>query len=336
MTVQPDSPLDQLIYRGTGEPHRGIEQLPPPPPWRRFDGMAPSVRQEKTEARLSQTNRALAYRPSPEAVEMVNAALLLRRPLLVTGSPGTGKSSLAFSVAHELGLGPVLLWPISRSSTLHQGLYHYDAIGKLDVTSLSATRMDAPAPDIGTFVRIGPLGTALLPSVEPRVLLIDELDKCDIDLPGDLLHVFEQGGFDIPELARVSAEQPDIRVLTADGGSAVVSRGVITCSAFPMVVITSSGEREFPPRFLRHCLRLELSPPTRDELAAIVTAHLGQDLADRSKDLIERVIARGDVSLAVDQLLNAIYLASSWTGTTVSGERLVETLLRRTETDDWA
>jgi MoxR-like ATPase len=335
MTDQPDSALGQLIYRGTGVPHRGIELLPPPPPWRVFHGEAPSAQRERIDARLGGTNRAAAYQPNREAVEMVNAALLLRRPLLVSGSPGTGKSGLAFSVAHELELGPVLWWPISRSSTLAEGLYRYDAIGRLEVSNLSAPD-GFPMRDIGTFIRLGPLGTALLPSAEPRVLLIDDLDECDIDLPGGLLHVFDQGGFEIPELVRVAVEQPAISVVTSDGGSAAVTGGVITCSAFPMVVITSSGERQFPPQFLRHCLRLHLNPPTQHELAAIVTAHLGQDLADRSKDLIERLVQRGDASPAVDQLLNAIYLASSWTGTTVSGERLVETLLRRAETDDWA
>ena len=176
-----------------------------------------------------------SYRPDEDVREAVNAALYLRRPLLVTGKPGTGKSTLAYSVAYELRLGPVLYWPISSRSTLLEGLYTYDAIGRLQEAGLrqamaAAGEVPYLPPDVGRYVRLGPLGTALLPWRRPRVLLIDELDKSDIDLPNDLLNVFEEGRYEIPELARIVEDQPVVEVVTADA-PARLPCGTGLCSA---------------------------------------------------------------------------------------------------------
>ncbi|MFD0901109.1 AAA family ATPase [Actinomadura sediminis] len=306
-----ERPGDWLIYRGEGTPHDGLRALPEPPPWRRFDrgrsapGLGPGA-----------LERAVSYRPDPNVITMVNVALHLRRPLLVTGKPGTGKSTLAFNVAHELGLGPVLYWPITSRATLEHGLYRYDAIGRLHETSLrqaTASGAAAQAPDIGRYIRLGPLGTALLPRERPRVLLIDELDKSDIDLPNDLLNVFEEGGFTVPELERLPEEDEVVHVLPAKGNDRVpVTRGKVQCSAFPLVVITSNGEREFPPAFLRRCVRLVIEPPDAQRLAEIVEAHFGPEARQASTDLINDFLSRrehGD--LATDQLLNAVYLCTS-------------------------
>jgi MoxR-like ATPase len=237
---------------------------------------------------------------------MINAALLLRRPLLVTGAPGTGKSTLAYRVARELGLGRVLQWRITSHTTLKSGLYDYDAIGRVQAIAAK----DA-AHGIGDFIRLGPLGTALLSYQLPRVLLIDELDKSDIDLPNNLLHVFEDGEFDIPELVRLRERDSEVTVFADDPDqTAVVVDGRVRCRAFPFVVITSNGEREFPPAFLRRCLRVEMRPLREDQLAAIVAAHFGGN--GQHRDLVRAFVERTrDTDVAADQLLNAVYLRSS-------------------------
>lgn len=293
------------VYKGTGEPHDGVDSLPAPPPWRVFD---------KTEAVRGQT-----YQATPDEVEIVNAALYLRRPLLITGKPGVGKSSLAYAVAHELKLGYVLRWPITTRSTLAEGLYSYDAIGRLqeaNVQKLSGHN-DVNTPDIGRYIRLGPLGTAMLPSHRPRVLLVDEIDKSDIDLPNDLLHIFEEGEFIIPELARLPEEVRTVSVMNWDNERTIVEHGRVHCQSFPLVIFTSNGERDFPPAFLRRCLRMTIAPPNKDQLLKIVTAHMEQyldtTLLAQIQDLIAEFLTRRDekkAQLATDQLLNAIFLAT--------------------------
>ncbi|MGW5412844.1 AAA family ATPase [Actinomadura geliboluensis] len=294
---------DWLLYTGSRRTHDGIDRLPGPPPWRTFDG-EPVL--DTPSGGSGNEHQATTYRPSDDAVQQVNAALYLRRPLLVTGPPGTGKSTLAYAVAHELGLGPVLHWPITSRTTLREGLYQYDPLTRL----YAAGRDDMPADDdIGRFIRLGPLGTALLPYRRPRVLLVDEIDKSDIDLPNDLLTIFEKGEYELPELTRRA--DPSAEVMTADGPGArvTVTGGTVRCNAFPFIVLTSNGEREFPPAFLRRCVTVELRQPSGEaELAAIVREHLGP-LADRSDDLVRRFLDRSSSgTLATDQLLNAVYL----------------------------
>jgi MoxR-like ATPase len=337
MTTEPEptggAGDDWRIYRGQGQTHDGVRRLPPPPPWRRF-----SEEHSVEGRRLGDLERAISYRPDEPVVDKVNAALLLRRPLLVTGKPGSGKSTLAYNIAYELGLGPVLYWPITSRTTLESGLYNYDAIGRLHETSLRGAgngESTAGPPDIGRYIRLGPLGTALLPDERPRVLLIDELDKSDIDLPNDLLNIFEEGRFTILELQRLPEEQARIDVMTADGGARVrIERGEVRCSSFPIVVITSNGEREFPPAFLRRCVRLVIDPPSREQLAEIIEAHLGMESRIASEQLIGDFIARrADGALATDQLLNAVYLATSGSRppeTKLSD--LIDTVLRPIET----
>jgi MoxR-like ATPase len=296
---------DWFIYTGAPGARSDIGRLPAPPPWRVFDGEPVTRAPEESSP---ETHRAITYRPDPDAVEQVNAALYLRRPLLVTGRPGTGKSSLAYAVARELDLGPVLYWPITSRVSVRDGLYSYDPLTRLYKASLlpgsGATEEDI---DVGRYIRLGPLGTALLPYSRPRVLLIDEIDKGDIDFPNDLLTIFEKGEYEIPELLRAGAG--DSPVSTSDGDQRVVLRsGRVRCRAFPFVVMTSNGEREFPPAFLRRCVTVELAEPDRAKLREIVGAHLA-DLADDCHDLIDLFLSRRDVGqLATDQLLHAVYL----------------------------
>ncbi|RRR74921.1 MAG: AAA family ATPase [Candidatus Viridilinea halotolerans] len=298
-----------------GEPHDGIRELPPPPSWRIFGN--PS----KTRGATYQAHQRDGDVSSAE-IELVNAALLLRRPLLVTGKPGTGKSSLAYAVASELRLGAVLRWPITTRSILHEGLYDYDAIARLQDASLHQNQgmpqRRRRAPAIGKYIRLGPLGTALLPHDIPRVLLVDELDKSDVDLPNDLLHVFEEGEYEIRELSRLGAAHSE-DLQTWDGDQTTIRGGIVQCSTFPLVIFTSNGERDFPPAFLRRCLRLEIQPPGPEELRAIVQAHFAAHLEQHPDDnllarvepLIKKFLEhRGEGDLSTDQLLNAVYLVT--------------------------
>ena len=131
------------IFHKNHPPHDGIARLPDPPPWRDF---------------RPRENKTSTYQIGDEEVELVNAALYLRRPLLVTGRPGVGKSTLAGAIAEQLKLGPVLRWSINSRSTLAEGLYQYDALARLRDANLPDNK--EKAEDIGRYVQLGPLGTA--------------------------------------------------------------------------------------------------------------------------------------------------------------------------------
>jgi len=297
---------DWKIYQGKGGPH-DVDKFPKAPPWRNFS--SPILNEDQVHSENdAYGDRLLArdetFQISEREVALVNAALHLRRPLLVGGQPGLGKSSLAYAVARELKLGQVLRWSITSSTKLSDGLYRYDAISRLQDSS----------QDIGEYIRLGPLGSALLASKKPRVLLIDEIDKSDIDLPNDLLHVFEEGEFEIPELVRLSKKQPDVEVYYGTRGNTKVKiqEGRVRCHEFPFVVLTSNDEREFPPAFLRRCLRLKMEPPSQEKLEDIVKVHLGLKAFSEAKQLIAHFLKlRNTDHLATDQLLNAIYLTIS-------------------------
>lgn len=315
---------DWHLYTGQSEPHD--YQVPSAPPWRSFDG---EVRKDP-EPIASDPAEGSTFQAMPGAVEAVNAALHLRRPLLLTGRPGAGKSSLIESVARELRLGPVLRWHVMSRSTLQDSLYRYDAIGRLH-----AHNLEGRAPSITEYLRLGPLGTALLPTTRPRALLIDEIDKSDIDLPNDLLNVFERGEYEIPELARLQEPTVDVR---EDGSDRTypITRGKVQCHEFPFVVLTSNGEREFPAAFLRRCIRYRMPDPTPELLTQIVSAHLGPEVAAASHALITDFAGRaeGSRAQATDQLMNAVYLVTGAPAPT--GEersRVVELLLKQLTAD---
>ena len=307
----------------------------------------------------------------------VNAAIHLRRPLLVTGQPGSGKTTLAYAIAAELGLGPVLVWPITPRSRLREdGLYRYDALARLQQADLirsawlaapqpegakSSTTSPA-APPISRYLRLGPVGTAFLPSRWPRVLLIDEIDKGDLQLPSELLHLFEEGRYEIEELTRAQAEIPaeGFRLATADAITetdryghgqerpleATLVSGFVRCREFPIVVMTSNREREFPPAFHRRCIRIGMPTQDAETLKPIVAAHFNKRPDDPSilKEIEAFLGERGPDGptasspardRAVDQLLNAYFLLNREVGDgpTPAQSELLRTILLRNLSD---
>lgn len=353
-------------FRGNcGEARRPLEAMPEAPPWRRFlpadavDAAADAAYWEqlrsrsRQNARSQQRGRSFQIRTEDDGqsdiINAVNAAIHLRRPLLVTGDPGSGKTSLAYAIAYELDLGPVLTWPITTRSTLDEALYQYDALARLQDAQLDRLRRESPPPlasgggnlpeteiptagleerDLGDYIQLGPVGTAFLPSRRPRLLLIDEIDKSDLNLPNELLNLFEEGEFQIRELVRRKQRQGDradpnavVEVRTDDDAmTAHIRDGQVQCCEFPIVVMTSNGEREFPPAFNRRCLRVQMPKPTTESLLPVVKAHFDKvtdwtkteaDLNALIRDFLGGEGREERLDRATDQLLNAVHLLVS-------------------------
>lgn len=326
---------DWKIFQGTAQPHYDIKKLPEPPSWRSFrqtltpeqnlesiNFVEPSQDQEVQNQSRGATFRLAQGDKGKELLNLVNAALYLRRPLLITGKPGTGKTAIAYAIAYELNLGPVLLWPITGRSSLQDGLYRYDAIARLQEVQAQKNKdgeVKNDSTNIGNYIQLGPVGTAFLPYRQPRVLLIDEVDKSDINLPNDLLNLFEEGAYEIPELARLSKtssaqseksklSEVEVEVRTSDSGTARIRAGRVRCYEFPCIILTSNGERDFPPAFMRRCLQITMPDPQKEALIEMVKAHLKDVPLEKIQVLVDNFVSRKKGVLAPDQLLNVVYL----------------------------
>lgn len=184
------------------------------------------------------------YVASPDLALAVNAAVTLERPLLVKGEPGTGKTELARQVAASLGL-PIIEWNVKSTTRAQQGLYEYDAVSRLRDSQLSEARVH----DIGNYIRKGKLWQAFEADAKV-VLLIDEIDKADIEFPNDLLQELDRMEFHVYET-----------------GETIVARHR------PVVIITSNNEKELPDAFLRRCFFHYIRFPDAETLKRIVAVH---------------------------------------------------------------
>jgi len=174
----------------------------------------------------------------------VNAAVTLRRPLLVKGEPGTGKTVLAAEVAKSMG-APLIEWNVKSTTKAQQGLYEYDAVARLRDGQLGDERVH----DISNYIKRGKLWEAFT-SPQLPVLLIDEIDKADIEFPNDLLQELDRMAFDVYETQeRVEAKDR------------------------PIVIVTSNNEKELPDAFLRRCFFHYIKFPDRETMQAIIDVH---------------------------------------------------------------
>jgi MoxR-like ATPase len=200
-----------------------------------------------------------SYLTSESLRSAVDCALVLQRPLLVKGEPGTGKTLLAEAISNALGM-KLLTWNVKSTTRAQDGLYVYDAVQRLHDSRFN----DHDVRDIEKYIKLGPLGEAFA-APERRVLLIDEIDKADLEFPNDLLHELDRMRFRVIETEReVVAKQR------------------------PVVIITSNNEKDLPDAFLRRCVFHFIEFPEQDLMKRIVAVHhpdLNEKLASQALEI---------------------------------------------------
>jgi len=198
------------------------------------------------------------YIITDELQQAVDAALTLERPLLVKGEPGTGKTQLAIEIAQRLD-APLFQWHVKSTTRAHQGLYEYDAVSRLRDSQLGDERVK----DISNYILHGVLWDAFTCD-QRAVVLIDEIDKADIEFPNDLLQELDRMSFNVYE-----------------------TRETITARQRPLVIITSNNEKELPDAFLRRCFFHYIEFPDKNTMEKIVEAHYPEIKKDLLKSAMD-------------------------------------------------
>jgi len=208
-----------------------------------------------------------SYVATPDLMMAVNAAVTLARPLLVKGEPGTGKTLLAIEVAKALGK-PLIEWHIKSTIKAQHGLYEYDAVSRLRDSQLGDDRVH----DINNYIQRGMLWEAFA-SPEQAVLLIDEIDKADIEFPNDLLRELDRMEFYVYE-----------------------TKETVKAKHRPIVVITSNNEKELPDAFLRRCFFHYIRFPEKETMEKIVRVHFPDIKKNLLKEALEVFFSIRDVN----------------------------------------
>ncbi len=233
---------------------------------------------------IKSTQKTVPYLPSEGLINAVNLTIFLeKRPLLIKGEPGCGKTRLAMAVASELNL-PYESWYIKSTSKAKEGLYFYDTIRRLHDAQLAKTNKSSiNINNLDNYIKLGPLGRAFK-NKKRTVVLIDEIDKADIDFPNDLLLEIDEQKFLIEETGEtILANQP------------------------PIVFITSNDEKELPEAFLRRCLFFYIEFPDYEQMNEIVKAHFPDRKPGTLKAIVERfMILRGEMNKHRDRVIKKV------------------------------